>query len=318
MHLQPLVPANPVHRAALVAIWNAACGADLAITERLAAYNTHPATGALQAGQIAFENDQPVGFVLATALPADPQTSPPHVGWIDALAVLGNYQKRGIGSALVAWAENFLRAQGCTRVRLGGGLRPFAPGLPMQLDTTAFFTQRGFAPRGNEPHVCDVARDLGDYVSAHANVDAMLRPARATDADALGEFFHREFPGRWRFEFDEFLRERGRASDYLLLLTERGVDGFARVTFENSERPIERFYPQRLPRPWGQLGPIGVSRDTRGKGFGGALLDAGLQYLRDHDVRGCVIDWTSLVDFYGKFGFAPYREYLILMKGEKT
>jgi predicted N-acetyltransferase YhbS len=71
----------------------------------------------------------------------------------------------------------------------------------------------------------------------------------------------------------------------------------------------------RLPKPWGQLGPIGVSKDVRGKGYGGALLDAGLGYLRDQGVRGCVIDWTDLVDFYGKFGFKPYREYAILGKG---
>jgi predicted N-acetyltransferase YhbS len=70
----------------------------------------------------------------------------------------------------------------------------------------------------------------------------------------------------------------------------------------------------RLPRPWGQLGPIGVSQDTRGKGYGGALLDAGLRYLRDQGVRGCVIDWTDLVDFYGKFGFKPYRKYQMLIK----
>jgi len=70
----------------------------------------------------------------------------------------------------------------------------------------------------------------------------------------------------------------------------------------------------RLPKPWGQLGPIGVSKDARGKGYGGALLDAGLRYLRDQGVRGCVIDWTDLVDFYGKFGFKPYREYAILAK----
>ena len=129
------------------------------------------------------------------------------------------------------------------------------------------------------------------------------------------EFFDREFPNRWRYEFQEFLRERGRLSDYHLLITERGVDGFARLTFADSERPIDRFYMHRLPKPWGQLGPIGVSKDTRGKGYGGALLDGALGHLRDQGIRGCVIDWTSLADFYGKFGFKPYREYAMLSKG---
>ena len=110
------------------------------------------------------------------------------------------------------------------------------------------------------------------------------------------------------------LREGGRITDHVLIWSERGVEGDCRVTFENSERPLERFFMHSLPRPWGQLGSIGVSADCRGKGYGGALLNAGLRYLRECGVRGCVIDWTTLLDLYGKFGFRPYHEYIALGK----
>ncbi len=53
---------------------------------------------------------------------------------------------------------------------------------------------------------------------------------------------------------------------------------------------------------------------TTPEGFGGALLDAALRHLSDRRVRGCVIDWTGLVDFYAKFGFKPYRQYVVLIK----
>ncbi len=308
-------PTNSAHIAALVNLWNAACGAGLALTPRLLEFNTRPPMGAVQAGRVALLNDQPIGFALASALPHDPQTSPPQVGWIDAIAVLGNYQRRGIGSALLAWAEAWLRAQGCARFRLGGSLRPFAPGYPVELGNIAFFKRRGYAERIGSRATWDVARDLGDYAPRAGSASHMtLRPAQPGDEKILLEFLSREFPDRWRYEFEEFVRQQGRLSDYLLWLTERGVDGFARLTFEDSERPIERFYPQRLPRPWGQLGPLGVSARRRGKGFGGALLDAGLVCLRDRGVRGCVIDWTGLLDFYGKFGFKPYRQYAIMTK----
>jgi GNAT superfamily N-acetyltransferase len=295
-------------------IWNEACGVDLAITPRFVAYNIRPPTGAIQAGKLAIINHQPVGFVLASALPNDPQTSPPQVGWIDAIAVLGNYQKRGVGTELLTWAEDWLRAQGCTRFRLGGSLHPFVPGYPIELNHIAFFQKRGYVERPGNAHVWDVARDLADYTHTPYAIDATIRPARPGDQTALADFFAREFPGRWRYEFEEFLREGGHLSDYVVLITPRNIDGFARITIENSERPLDRFYMHRLPKPWGQLGPIGVSKDVRGKGYGGALLDAGLCYLRDQGVRGCVIDWTDLVDFYGKFGFKPYREYAILAK----
>jgi predicted N-acetyltransferase YhbS len=313
MNLATLCSFRPGDASHLVAIWNSACGPDLAITQRFVDYNTCPPTGALQAGQLAIENDQPVGFVLASALPNDLQTALPQVGWINAIAVFGNRQKHGIGSALLAWAEDWLRAQGCMRFRLGGSLHPFTPGYPVELGNAAFFVKRGYAERGGE-QTWDVARDLGDYATTRPRADATIRPARSGDENTILEFFAREFPGRWRYEFQEFLRERGRLSDYQLLITPRGIDGFARVTLENSERPIDRFYLHRLPHPWGQLGPIGVSTDTRGKGHGGALLDAGLCYLREQAVRGCVIDWTGLVDFYGKFGLKPYRQYSMLIK----
>jgi len=295
----------------IAAIWNSACSDDLVITSNFVEYNTHPATGVIQSGQIAKLNDEPVGFVLASTLPDNPAVSPPSLGWIDAIAVLPMAQRQGIGSALLAWAEEWLKKQGCTRFRLGGSLKPFAPGLPIELNTEKFFLARGFVGGKLD---WDVASDLREYAHPPYSVDATMRPARTGDENAMHEFFNREFPNRWRCEFEEFLREQGRLSDYHLLITERGVDGFARLTFEISERPIERFFMHRLPKPWGQLGPIGVSKDTRGKGFGGALLDAGLRYLKDCGARGCVIDWTGLIDFYGKFGFKPYRQYAMLAK----
>jgi len=314
MRLEPLDPRK--HISTIVSIWNAACGASLAIAQRLVEYNTRPSAGNIQEGRVAIENGEPVGFALASALPDDQQTSPPEVGWIDAIAVLPNHWRRGIGSTLLTWAGTWLREYGCTRARLGGSLRHWVPGLPTELQSESFFRARGYADRPGSSQVWDVARDLRDYSTVQLSNyrTIQLRPAQPGDENALLQFLRREFPGRWRYEFQEFLRAHGRISDYIVLITERGIDGFARLTFEDSERPIERYYMHALPRPWGQLGPIGVSADCRGRGYGGVLLDASLCHLRDRGVRGCVIDWTGLVDFYAKFGFKPYRQYAMLLK----
>ncbi len=312
--LRPFDASDAQHAAA---IWSAACGPDLAISPRFVEYNTRPATGAVQSGCVMLQGDQPVGFVLASALPDSPDVSPPELGWIDAMAVLPKFQRQGIGGELLAWAEEWLLRQGCAYAHLGGSLRPFTPGLPAELGADAFFGRRGYQAPAWGRVDWDVACDLSEYDIPNTKYqisNMTIQSGQPGDETAVRDFFRRTFPGRWRFEFEEFLREQGRLSDYVLLWSGRGVEGFARLTLNDSERPLERFYMHRLPRPWGQLGPIGVSDDCRGKGYGGALLDAGLRWLRERGVRGCVIDWTRLLDFYGKFGFRPYRQYAMLLK----
>ena len=312
-----LEPFGAIAPSAAAAIWNAACGPALAISARAVEYNTSPTTGGLQSGRAAFEDGKPVGFVLASMLPGDEVVASPELGWLDAIAVLPGYQRRGIGDALLAWAESWLREHGAARISLGASMRPFTPGLPTTLGDGAFFRKRGFAGRPGHERAWDLAHDLRDYVTpptARKAGDVRIRPVGPGEGDAVLDFLRREFPGRWRFEFEAHLSEGGRISDFMALWTERGIDGCCLLTFEDSRRPLDRFFPHALPRPWGQLGSIGVSADTRGKGCGAALLDAGLRRLKDAGVAGCVIDWTGLLDFYGKFGFKPYREYLMLAK----
>jgi len=312
--LAPISFPDSTHTDAIAGLWTAACGPNLAASRRLAAHNTQTIPGLVQAGRFAWQNDEPIGCVLTSVFTGEPAIAPPDLGWIDAIAVLPDTQRQGMGTALLAWATTWLAEQGCRTVRLGGSLHPFAPGLPVELETAGFFAQQGFATTGT---VWDVAADLAAYTPPPSlrEVDAAARPAQPGQEGALLDFLAREFSGRWQFESEHFLRAGGRLSDFMLLWTERGVDGFCWLTFEDSpQRPIERFYPYRLARPWGQLGPIGISSDRRGEGFGAALLDAGLRRLHNNGVNGCVIDWTGHLEFYGKFGFEPYREYACLEK----
>lgn len=318
MELHAFEPANQTHLSALAALWNAACGPELTITPQAMRFNTLPTTGAVQAGKLALVDGQTAGFVLASAFPdGAPAVSPPEVGWVDAIAVSPHYQHRGLGGALLAWAEGWLAEQGCAVVLLGSSLRPFAPGLPTALGTEGFFRRRGYAHPPDSEREWDVARNLADYTSppnVRQGLPGEVRPAQPGEEGALLTFLEHEFPGRWHFEFQEFLVNGGRLSDFMVLLTEGGVAGFCQLTFEDSLRPLDRFFMHELPRPWGQLGPIGVSQRRRGAGYGAIVLDAGLRRLHAAGVAGCVIDWTSLLDFYGKFGFQPYREYEPLMK----
>jgi GNAT superfamily N-acetyltransferase len=308
--------ANSADMQQVTDLWNAACGADLAISPRLAVYSLRPSPGGLQTASFALVNDQPVGFVSVSYL-NDSTVARPHSGWIDAIAVTPDYQRQGIGTALLHWAEEWLNQQGSQVIAIGSGHRSFVPGVPEELNSVGFFERHGYgATPQTRMREWDVAANLSTYTppSTVRKVDALIRPAQADDYQPMLAFLQREFPDSWRYAFEEHVAAGGRISDYMVLWTARGVDGCCVLTFEDSLVPIERFYPYRLPRPWGQLGSIGISEDRRGQGLGTALLDAGLRRLHNNGVNGCIIDWTNLLDFYGKFGFTPHRSYLILFK----
>lgn len=310
MTMQPIAPDLPAHHQHIAAIWNAACGESLAFTPHFAEFNLRATTGIVQAGQFVLHDQQPIAFVIAS-------TAPGRAGWIDAIAVHPQHQRKGVGRDLLQWAEQWLRQQNPKRIRVGGSMRPFAAGVPVALGSEPFFARHGFERDDITVDLgCDLARDLVVYRAAQ-NVE--VKPAAEDEAPAMDEFLRRAFPGRWHVEWLEHLREGGRSSDYMALWANdsgaRRVEGFCQVTFEDSLRPLDRFYPAPLPKPWGQLGTIGVSAECRGKGYAAAVINAALLRLRDAGVRGCIIDWTDLIDFYTRFGFKVHRHYAMISKG---
>lgn len=308
-----LTPFNPAYIEDAIRIWNAAAQPDYPINERFLCYNLIPSTGEMIDGRVAIHHGEALGFVLVCALADDPTST---LGWISAIAVEPSAQRKGIGSELLAWAEGWLKTKSCNRIRIGGNLRPFLPGLPYVMrENAGFFENHGYRSPSDQLYEYDIARSLKNYRPIYPKpVHADLTPVEPGEEHVLLDFLHREYPGRWEFEASEFLKNGGRTSDFLLLRVHGQVQGFCRLTLSDSERPIERFYPQRLPKPWGQFGPLGLSKVVRGQGLGGYLIDAAAVHLQTLGIDGCVIDWTSLVALYGKFGFRIYNRYLSLFK----
>lgn len=215
---------------------------------------------------------------------------------------------------LLAYAKRILVNRGLYRLTFGQDHRHFFPGCPEECGGLRdFLTVEGFTQGSDQ---VDLERDLADYQPPAGTLDPLdgmvtsVRSIRESDLDSLGRFFDREFPGRWRYDTFQKIAAEGRSDFVYGLFVDGEVEGFALTQDWTHAMPIAGgVWRADLGSEWGSLGPIGVSKRVRGRKLGDALLAASLAGLRDRGARRSIIDWTTLVDFYGKHGFDVTRRY---------
>jgi len=301
----------------VVAVWNAAAGDAFPLGEALFQQNTVDDPHFNAAGCVvarAASDGRVVGFCLAKvaqeAIGADGLL--PNLGWISMLAVHPEWRGHGLGMALLRAGEAFLRLRRRVQIMLGGDPAHFFPGVPDETGAASFFARAGYALRGD---AYDLRRSLRDYrtpptvaASLAAASDLEIRPLEPGDRTALLAFLGATFPGRWRYTIARFLERGGPVGDVMGVVGRGGVLGFAHL-----------FHPGS---PWigpsiawggsgavGGLGPMGLSPAIRGRGLGLALVDRAAVHLAALGADEMVVDWTVLLDFYGKLGFKPSRRY---------
>jgi predicted N-acetyltransferase YhbS len=258
------------------------------------------------ASSVWYEDSELCGLVSvkksASALYAGPDQDTAHLSAIV-------YRDPRIGVDLLADVKRTLRNRGLARLVFGQDSRHFFPGCPVDFRSLEDFLMVEGFQEGGLAH--DLERDLSTYVNPYGPVDgAVLRPVETDDIPALQEFFEREFPGRWNYDIMHKVRLEQSPSCVFGLFFGPNAEGFALLQDGKAKIPIGgAVWRNDLGADWGSLGPIGVSARLRGKGSGGALLGAALDYLKQSGARQCIIDWTGLVDFYGKFGFQVTRTY---------
>jgi GNAT superfamily N-acetyltransferase len=212
------------------------------------------------------------------------------------------------GVDLLADVKTLLRNRGVATLVFGQDSRHFFPGCPDDFPTLAgFLMVEGFEEVGL---VNDLERDLSDYENKFpAPTGDELRVLEERDIPALEAFLYREFPYRWRYDTMSKVAIEGPSCVFGLFHGDR-VDGFAMIQNWTQHTAINGgTWRNDLGDHWGALGAIGVAKALRGHGSGNALLGAALSHLRDLGVRRCIIDWTGLVEFYGKHGFEVSRRY---------
>lgn len=313
-----ITPYQLAHAPSVIALWNQTLGETFPLRARLFQQQTAgdpnfaPADAA-----VAWEGEEAVGLVLTKTVrrPFPTGERAEGGGAISVLLVRPDRRNRGLGSDLLRWGEERLRANGVRRYRLGAGLEHTFPGVPATTpDARAFWEKRGYT-FSYQTH--DLIHDLRLYqrppkVTAaleQAGPGVVFGPCQPGEEEALLDFLTATFPGGWRY----WTAKRLQAGDHagLYLMREGGrVTGFAHI-YTGASRVIGPpiFWSPRLGRRYGGLGPIGVASDVRGRGLGLGLLCRAVEHLRDQGVRRMAIDWTSLVEFYAQVGFGVWQTY---------
>ena len=223
------------------------------------------------------------------------------------------YTDPKFGVDLLEHVKKVLRQRGSYRLVFGQDSRHFFPGCPSDHSTLKdFLTVEGFET-GGEAH--DVAMDLAEYEPPKGVAETMkkgleVRPIEHAEASMLDQFLGREFSGRWRYDVAQSVEREGRADFVYGLFVDGELGGFAFTQCSNCKMPIGgAVFLSDLGDNWCSLGPIGVAKGLRGNGYGDALLAGALLQMKAAGRRRCVIDWTGLLDWYGKHGFQPFRSY---------
>lgn len=257
--------------------------------------------------QIEVVDGEVVGFVAfkrsAAALYKGPSVDQAH---LSAIA----YKDPRIAVDLMAEAKHVLRNRGVNRIVFGSDSRHFWPGCPVDCGTLCGFLMVEGFEQGNEVH--DLERDLRTYVPARPLPSGIDFRTLTTEDDVVAcrVFLEGTFPGRWHFDSFEKLRVEDRHDCIFAAFDGTDVVGFALIQSWRDRFPIGGgVWRQSLGEKWGSLGPIGVTEELRGNGIGHGLLSAALSHLRDAGVERCIIDWTTLDDFYGVHGFEVSRIY---------
>ena len=195
--------------------------------------------------------------------------------WIRVLAVAPEQRRKGIGSALLAHAEQLLLGERRIVAAAEAG-NYFTPGvIESDEGSRKFLEARGF-------------REYTDTWNLHVElrdefaIAPEVRRARPEDRKAVLDFVSQYFGHVWRFEAEHaFLFDPAR---FFVIEVDGTIAGFSAHDANN--------------RGLGTFGPTGVASSMRRRGFGRLLLHASLADLYAAGYREAVIPWTDAFEFY--------------------
>lgn len=316
----PIIIEPEAHASGLTKLWNASAGREFPLNEQLFLQQLRIDTDPRRC----FAFTKPDGSIIAATLVkrasrTGPSGAVPETGYISWLVVDGDHRRLGLASLLMKEARAWLASLGATSLRFGSDHYHLLPGRPVEQGAgytalEAFLAVQGFV---GEPEEYDLSASI---VSSSRNVEQPegtgtrfeYRLFRPGERDTVIAFMQRNFPGRWTQEVAEAIDAGMRPADLMLAIdtSNNAIVGFSRIY--DSTSPVIgpcMYWRSLMGSNPGGLGPIGIDASRRGAGLGFGLLVQCIHELRNRGIATMVIDWTDLINFYGKTGFKVWKRY---------
>lgn len=299
----------------LVNLWNKHLKDEFPMTEELFEQNSFKDENVCQKSSRVVVDDQGkiVGFIIAKrwqeALDVAMSAT---TGWIQALLIDESVRSEGLGSNLLSHAESTLKETGAEQILLGRDPYHYFPGIPSEYAETAkWFEEKGYHHQGTEYDLMRTyTSDDEDTKTVPVMDHVEFTLLDKKDKDEFLAFLNRCFPGRWEYEAIHYFQKGGSGREFAVLKKGKKMIGFCRINDAKSPFIAQNVYWAPLfNEELGGAGPLGVDANERGQGFGLAIVEAGIAFLRQRGIRRIAIDWTGLVDFYKKLGYSPWKSY---------
>ena len=258
---------------------------------------------------VAVENDCVVGFLLATKrkFPYLERGLEPTRGWINVMFVEQGYQRKGVGEALVRYAEAKLKSMGAETVTLGAySPNYFFPGIDKDNYSGAvqFFDKMGYHSGEESYSMC---KDLHGYKISEETLEKLSKAQQAgfsfenfeyKYALELLEFLKDEFGGGWKRNA-LISMQNNTAEDCILLV----LDG---------EKKIAGFCMRMIDGNPMRFGPFGVKGEARNFGIGGILFDIMQQEMGKRGIYHLFFVSTDAPGrrFYERHGLKVFRTFV--------
>jgi GNAT superfamily N-acetyltransferase len=261
---------------------------------------------------VARMSDQVVGFCLSIVRHVPLENAPMDAerGYITLFGVLPSYQRRGVGSAMLERAEQYVRAHGRKLLMIA----PYAPGYFLcGVDVRAyesalsFFTKHGFA---------EVYRPIAMEVPLWnwSYPDWLAEKRRKLESDGMRveryrpeltlpvlEFTAREFAGEWVRVYRDAMHRIMLGDPPSRIAVAHDNYNVLGVSHHDNER----------------FGPIGVAASERGRGLGHILMYETLNAQRLAGFRTAWFLWSddkTAARLYQAAGFREVRRFALLRK----